>query len=196
MDMDGVFADFVTAYYQLLEEKHPEAVASYPKPDELDTFYVDESVTDPTIDAKAIDDEIVDDPRIFAIIPPFEGAIKGMNRLRHLAALRGVEVFICTAPHRSNLACYSAKAKWINDYLGFDWLSNLHITRDKTMIAGTLLVDDKPDPLGSHRPTWTHVLMDRSYNRKLDKPRLTGWDDESLNWLINLAVSKHNETLS
>lgn len=39
---------------------------------------------------------------------------------------------------------------WVEKHLGYDFLEQVILTRDKTLIAGDLLIDDKPDILGEN----------------------------------------------
>lgn len=44
--------------------------------------------------------------------------------------------------------CVSVQYAWVEKHLGHDFLEQVILTRDKTLIAGDLLIDDKPDILG------------------------------------------------
>jgi hypothetical protein len=37
---------------------------------------------------------------------------------------------------------------WIEKHLGYDFLDQIILTRDKTVVTGDVLIDDKPDILG------------------------------------------------
>lgn len=37
---------------------------------------------------------------------------------------------------------------WIEKHLGYDFLDQIILTRDKTVVTGDILIDDKPDILG------------------------------------------------
>lgn len=192
LDMDGVFANFVGTYYNILRTEYPWAVSWFPPESELLTYFVTESVLDKR--AIEIDRQIINHVKMFEDIEPFDGVLAGMTYLKHLAHECEVEVNICTAPHTSNLNCYSQKANWINIHLGHSWLNNLHLTRDKTLIKGTVLVDDKPEPLGRHQPDWVHVLFTRSYNHDVvDKVRMTDWSMASIDKLVEFTIKLHKE---
>lgn len=186
IDMDGIFCDFLTGYYNILETKYPHARQWFPEPDELTKFYVSDNLLDPR--GKPIEELVCNDPQLFASLPPFPEAIDGMKRLLELCLVEGVELYICTAPHMPNPNCYTQKAIWVRDHLGPDWLERLIITRDKTVVRGDVLLDDKPDPLGSQIPNWKHVLFTRSYNRDImGKPRMDDWSQASLEFLVSIT---------
>jgi hypothetical protein len=50
--------------------------------------------------------------------------------------------------------------------LGEEFLHRLMIVRDKTLVKGAILIDDKPQVSGIvEQPEWTHVIFTRSYNK-------------------------------
>ena len=51
------------------------------------------------------------------------------------------------------------------------------VTRDKTVVAGDVLVDDKPSVDGVGIPSWEHVVFDQPYNRGTEGRRLVSWRD-------------------
>lgn len=46
---------------------------------------------------------------------------------------------------------------WVEKHLGRDFLEQVILTRDKTLITGDILIDDKPDILGE--PPWNFVWV-------------------------------------
>lgn len=40
---------------------------------------------------------------------------------------------------------------WVEKHLGHDFLEQVILTRDKTLVTGDILIDDKPDILGEDR---------------------------------------------
>jgi 5'-nucleotidase len=46
------------------------------------------------------------------------------------------------------------------------------LTRDKTLVRGDILVDDKPTIAGLATPLWRHILFDQPYNRHFPTLRL------------------------
>jgi len=53
------------------------------------------------------------------------------------------------------------------------------IVRDKTLVKGAILIDDKPQVSGIvEQPEWTHVIFTRSYNKdRKGVPRLNRWSE-------------------
>ncbi len=185
VDMDGVFADFVGAYYRLAKQDYPDVWNALPRDGQLTHFYLEDNIEDPEIRHRSL--AIVDDPRLFGSIEPLEGALEGLKRLDELAQAQGSGVLICTAPHKSNKSSYAQKAEWVEKYLGYPWLEKLLIVRDKTAIQGRVLIDDKPEPLGKYAPVWTHVVFDQSYNQHVEgKPRMLDWSVDTLQWVLTL----------
>lgn len=44
--------------------------------------------------------------------------------------------------------CVRVQYAWVEKHLGYDFLEQVILTRDKTLISGDVLIDDKPDILG------------------------------------------------
>ena len=66
------------------------------------------------------------------------------------------------------------KYEWVENYLGDAWVKRIILTRDKTLIKGDYLIDDKPVITGVERsPEWEQIVYDRPYNRDVNKKRLT-----------------------
>ena len=192
VDMDGVFCDFLHGYYALAKMKFPKLYEALPDPTQLKEFYVEDSIDDK--DIRHLAAQMVDDPQLFYMFPPIAGAIEGMKDLKVKANAAGLDVYICTAPHRPNKDSYKAKAEWVQSFLGFDWLDQLLIVRDKTVCNGLVLVDDKPAPLGAFTPTWKHVLYKQPYNTHIiDKHVIADWSPESVDALVSYALKVQAE---
>lgn len=107
-------------------------------------------------------------PGFFRALYPMDGAVDGARALRR----QGHEVFICTAPLLNHATCAAEKIEWVRAHLGDEFAARVIITRDKTLIHGDYLVDDRPDIHGVHTPTWKHLLFEASYNRHAET---TNW---------------------
>jgi 5'-nucleotidase len=111
-------------------------------------------------------------PGFYLDLDPIEGAQVALEEMKSA----GIEVFICTAPSLSNPTCASDKHAAIKRDFGRFWADRTIITKDKTMVKGDILIDDKPEVHGLLIPEWDHVVFDQSYNRHItDKARLTEW---------------------
>lgn len=94
-------------------------------------------------------------------------------------------IFLCTAPPASNHLAMQEKVNWIVKHLGKEWLNRLIVSRDKTVVHGDLLIDDKPEITGVNpNPTWKHIVFERQYNKNTDKPKLNQWDFDTMNHFI------------
>lgn len=81
-------------------------------------------------------------------------------------------------PFRKYDHCVTEKFAWVEQNLGRDWLRKLILTKDKTMVRGDVLIDDKLQT-GSQKSEWQQIFFDRSYNRDLPGPRISNWSDWS-----------------
>ncbi|CAB1338014.1 unnamed protein product, partial [Coregonus sp. 'balchen'] len=69
----------------------------------------------------------------------------------------------------------------IEKHLGYDFLEQIILTRDKTVVTGDILIDDKPDILGVEpNPTWEHILFTACHNKHISSShrRLLSWADD------------------
>ena len=118
---------------------------------------------------------MVDAPGWFAGLPVTPGATEGVAAL--LAA--GLDVWVCTKPLEANPTCLNDKHAWLE--ANFPALADRLITApDKSMVHGSVLIDDAPNPAWFDRATWAPVVFDAPYNRAgtpwADLPRFR-WAD-------------------
>jgi 5'-nucleotidase len=52
------------------------------------------------------------------------------------------DVWILTRPSFRNVNCYTEKAQWIWDHLGYRYVQKLILSPDKSIVKGDFLVDD------------------------------------------------------
>lgn len=165
VDMDGVIANFNKAVLDVWNKENPERQLTIPN-----KFYWEEAYPDIP---EAEFDKIFSKPGFYRDLEPIEGALEAINQMFDC----GLEVFICTAPYRA--ISWSEKAEWVEFHLGKEWLRRLIMTKDKTLIFGTYLIDDKPEIKGLFTPMWEQVVFDAPYNREGAKMvssfRLTDW---------------------
>jgi len=101
-------------------------------------------------------------------LAPLPGALEAMKAL-HASSTH--MPYILTAPSIYNPACYTEKRLWVEDHLGFDMVSRLIISPDKSLLKGDILIDDNVARHGQDRfdgdfihfgsakfPDWTSVL--------------------------------------
>jgi 5'-nucleotidase len=109
-------------------------------------------------------------------LPPTPGGIEAVNAMLDA----GHDVRFCTSHLFEYDYCVVEKYQWVEAHFGAPYVDRIILTRDKTLIRGDMLIDDKPAVTGIADPTWEHVLYDRPHNRAvLDKRRLTwnNWQD-------------------
>ena len=121
-------------------------------------------------------DAIADEEGFFRDLMPFPGVI---DALHEIEADGRFHVFICTAPKKfyRNSSCVSEKNMWVSRFLGRKWTDKVILTRDKTLVRGDVLIDDKPEVVGVADPTWVQIYHDRPYNRNIDRPRIISWEN-------------------
>lgn len=73
----------------------------------------------------------------FADLDEMPGAIESFNLLKEK-----YDVWILTRPSFKNINCFSDKAKWVLDHLGYSVLEKLIICGDKSLVKGDYLIDD------------------------------------------------------
>jgi 5'-nucleotidase len=164
-DQDGVLADYDNGFDEHWADLYPDWIQ--PPVSQRDVFYIEDGFP---ADRQPFVGPIQRTEGFFLNLKPIPGAIDGMREL--LAA--GHDVRICTAPLRDYEHCIKEKYQWVEKHLGLDWCARIMPTRDKTLVVGDALIDDRPDITGVIRPFWNHVVYDQSYNRTLTtSPRIT-----------------------
>jgi len=167
VDMDGVQADLTGAFWAEFERRFPDA----PTRADADTsiFWLDRQIAPQWTEAVHA---VTTAPGFFATLDPLEGAVEAMNAMLD----EGWDVRICTAPLLTNPTCASDKLAWADRVLGEGWSRRVVIAKDKTLVRGDVLIDDKPVVEGDWTPTWRHVVFDAPCNQDAPSPyRLTGW---------------------
>eukprot|EP00871_Galdieria_phlegrea_P001848 jgi/Galph1/2664/GphlegSOOS_G1363.1 len=174
VDMDNVMADFDEEFTKRWRERHPEQETfdlSERKHFELEQNFEDQEKEEVIA--------LMSEEGFFLNFPPVQGAIESVkNMIQH-----GLDVRICSAPLPFQWeTCVKEKYQWLRRHFGEDFLERLIIVRDKTLVKGTLLIDDKPHVSGVvEKPEWTHVVFTRSYNTQM-----SGMND--LHKLVYLSV--------
>lgn len=179
IDMDNTLAQFDKEFAKRWKVHYPagseEAIATR-KHFELEMNFPD----DPAAEEAAV--KVMSAPGLFIAFEPADGCVVAVKEM--VAA--GLTVFFCTAPLPFQYeACVAEKYAWVRKHFGADFLSKIIITRDKTVIKGDVLIDDKPKITGAvGKPEWTHLIYTQSYNKDVEGvPRFTEWAD----WRASLA---------
>lgn len=182
VDMDGVLCDFEAHFLQRWRARYPDA--PWLPLEQRKSHYLDLDLSGVYDTART--HEVISEPGFYATMPPIRGALEALREM----AEEGLEQRICTAPFGTGamqLRCEEEKRAWLLQHLGPEWLTEERFVcqKDKSTVAGTLLVDDKPAPehhwkFGQQAaPSWKHVVFTQPYNIDAPecrgKPRLNGW---------------------
>lgn len=73
----------------------------------------------------------------FLKLEEIPGAIDAVNKLKEK-----YDVWILTRPSFHNVNCFTEKAQWIWDHLGFETLKQTIMAGDKSLVKGDYLIDD------------------------------------------------------
>ncbi|XP_056389756.1 5'(3')-deoxyribonucleotidase, mitochondrial [Hyla sarda] len=178
VDMDGVLADFEGGFLKKYR-------AQYPKEPYIDLedrrgFWVSEQYEKlmPGLSEKAI--SIWEAKNFFLDLDPIDGAVEA---LKEMSSLPNTDVFICTSPIKRYQFCPYEKYAWVEKHFGHEFLEQIILTRDKTVVSADLLIDDRPDITGAESdPSWEHILFTACHNRHLlvtpPSRRLESWRDD------------------
>lgn len=163
IDQDGVLADFEAGFHAAWTAQNP-GMAAVPLQDRR-TFYVRDDY--PSEFREAVEN-IYTAPGFYRGLAPIPGAMAAMHELKSL----GHDVRICTSPLRQYRHCVGEKFEWVDAHLGPAFVDRLIVTKDKTLVHGNLLVDDKPEVCGVRAPDWRQVIFDQPYNRGVSGARM------------------------
>jgi 5'-nucleotidase len=167
--MDGVLADFEQGFLARWRARYPDK--PYIPIEDRTTFYIlDQYPQELSPLIRAIQYA----PGFIRELRPVPGAIEAMGAMIEA----GLDVFICSSPFTRYEHCVQEKYAWVDEHLGHEWIRRVILAKDKTLIKGDVLIDDRPNVRGVAEPSWEHIVFDQPYNRdQHDKRRLTGWDD-------------------
>ena len=170
VDMDGVLVDWGASYDMNLDAFGHMSL-DIPRHEQQTSFNLYENMDEHQVGVINAVMSLLD----YGSMKPIPGgaeALEGMLDFGH-------EVMLCTSPWLGNPTCISGKFKWVEKHLGAKWVDKVILTRDKTVVNGSWLIDDKPDIHGYQaNPAWTQIIFDQPYNRDItSQPRLKSWAD-------------------
>ena len=175
VDMDDVLADFDGEFLKRWRARHPEKM--FVPLEERKIFYVKDSYPK---ELQNLVEDVYLEPGFFREMMPVEGGVDAVKTMQQM----GLEIFFCTSPLYKYKNCVLEKYEWVERHFGSEWVNQIVLTRDKTLVKGDILIDDKPVITGAESvPMWEHVLYDRPYNRNIDRKRLV-W----ANWKSVLSL--------
>ena len=165
VDMDGVMVDWSEQFAYDLARFYPQ----------LQFDEIREFVTPPPLPQEHQDaiNWVKNRNGFYADMLPIPGAISAVKEMaeRHT-------VFFCSAPEIFNETCESDKKTWLRIFMGDEWAKRLILTKDKTLVRGDVLIDDRPDVHGVMEPVWKQVIFTQPYNDDVfDKPRMNDWSE-------------------
>uniref|UniRef100_A0A9L0KIV8 5',3'-nucleotidase, mitochondrial n=1 Tax=Equus asinus TaxID=9793 RepID=A0A9L0KIV8_EQUAS len=143
VDMDGVLADFEGGFLRKYRARFPDQ--PFIALEDRRGFWVSEQYgrLQPGLSEKAI--SIWESENFFFDLEPLPGAVEAVKQM---ANLENTDVFICTSPIRMYKYCPYEKYAWVEKHFGPDFLEQIVLTRDKTVVSADLLIDDRPDITG------------------------------------------------
>lgn len=165
VDMDNVLADFDQRIADIWKKKYPDL--PFVDLSEKNTFYLEDSMPK---EYSPLIEEIFLQKGFFLSLPVISGAIEALKYLEQ----KGHTVRICSAPILRNKYCASEKLEWIKNHLGRDFCRKVIIVKDKTLVHGDFLIDDKLEVKGELAPTWEHIVFSKPWNQGLSK-RYLDW---------------------
>lgn len=168
IDQDGVLADFEEGLRQKWRQAYSDVAPLAPAA--RLSFYAHRDYPEHLRERVA---KICFAERFFRDLPPLPGAIAGIQAL----ADAGHDVRICTSPLLQNPYCVAEKYQWVAQHLGVAWLDKLILTKDKTLVQGDYLIDDKPEIQGGLSPAWQQLLYDATYNQTVTHLPRMRWDE-------------------
>lgn len=168
VDMDGVIANFDKGVLDAYRNRHPDKFFIPLK--QRTSFYVKEQYP---LELQPLVEEIYLSKGFYLGLSPIEGSLEALSELME----REDEVYICTSPLLINPFCISEKYSWIIYHLGKEWIERVIISKDKTIIHGDLLIDDKPEVVGVQQPTWEQILFSQPYNANVNLKRRITWQN-------------------
>lgn len=179
VDMDGVLADFEAGLLRGFQRNFPRE--PYVPLEERRGFFAREQYRALRPDLADKVASVYEAPGFFLNLEPIPGALEAM---REMNDMQDTEVFICTSPLLKYDHCVREKYGWVEKHLGPQFVERIILTRDKTMVLGDLLIDDKDTIQGQEEtPSWEHILFTCCHNQHLALPptrrRLLSWSD---NW--------------
>ncbi len=162
LDVDGVLA----RCHQKVLEIYREEFGPVPF-DEPSEYWMELNFEDPE-QAKHNIFEIFKNPGLFSTFEVQPGSQNAVTEIIE----DGHEVYFCTTPMWANPTCCDDKVRWIDKHF-FGLGTRTILTQNKRLIAGDVLVDDKPHLEGHEYPSWKRIVFDQHYNQSVKDPRIS-----------------------
>ncbi len=172
IDMDGVLCDFDALASERFHERFPGMRPLSTEERSFDFYLAEAYSSVHGSEAGHKISSITQEAHFFSELPMIAGAKEALEALRvhH-------DVFLCTSPLSSFQHCVLEKFQWVEKNLGQFWTSRIILTKDKTLVKGDILIDDRPHIEGVAMPEWKHVLFTQPFNVSVPKPRINNWTE-------------------
>jgi 5'-nucleotidase len=160
IDQDGVIAKWYPEFLKRWKAKYPDK--PFVDVGQLKSFYIEDGYPEEDHDKIQY---IIRNGDFYESMDPMDGALEALKDMQ-LNCQDFIDPYICTAPELdfTALDCHSQKARWVRNHLGEWWLKRMVLTKDKTLVRGHILIDDKPTITGAMKPTWEHMVFTSSYS--------------------------------
>lgn len=116
---------------------------------------------------------ILSEEGFYSELPPIVEGIDAAFEMEE----KGHDVLILTTPLKNYQNCVNEKYYWVDEHMGEEWTKKIIMAKDKTLVTGTYLIDDKPGIIGKREPAWEHIVFDRPYNRHITDKRRIDWQN-------------------
>lgn len=152
IDMDGVICDYNKTMVRKLNKKFCLNLT----PNDFDKWKRTETNNKMHIDMKHSDGFYLD-------MEPVESAIDTIKR-----RWDKYDIFFTSSPSSGSKTCHSDKHLWLVKHFGTKIAKRLILTKDKTIVYGDTLIDDRLQPgLRSNIRSWKHVLFRTNENKHM-----------------------------
>lgn len=183
LDVDGVLADFVSAYLDIVER----VTGRRYQPHDVTSFDIGESLGLARAESAACKRALGNSPCVARTLGIYPGAREGVRRLNEIA-----DVYIVTSPWNSNPTWTHDREWWLHEHFRIPHSRIVH-TSAKHLCRGDFLVDDRTETLRQwhvEHPGGIAVQWRTPHNR------LDGWNGISTcSWdeLVALASVRSAE---
>ncbi len=175
IDQDGPLADFQRGFLKKWRARFPKEF--FVPIHKRKNFYVRDDYPE---DLRDKVETIYCEPEFYLNLQPVKGGIEAINIMLEL----GHDVRICTSPLSRYENCVLEKYQWIEKYFGRDFTKRMILSKDKTIIRGHFLIDDRPIIKNTEKAEWEHIIYDTPYNRSIESKRRLTWK----NWRNTLGI--------
>lgn len=169
VDLDGTIAHFDKEFDRQLNH-HYEHLTGIPRSHEQVSFNLWEGRTPEEQEAIR---HVMNLPGFYRHLEPMAGGVEAVQEMHD----DGHEVHFLTAPWNTNPTCLQDKSDWIADHFGEEYRDKLIFAKDKTLVTGDILFDDKHPIPKKERATWVQVFVHQKYNESADGYRIHDWSD-------------------